>query len=320
METPINENSERSDSVYKKIIRSLSNQEADEINILLETLAGISENIGSIIANLKNEQNLPEEYMVSILGHLSSNISSDKCSQEVFFAKYKETCKKYSLKGGEIKTLSSVQYFGNAVFKEELISRIFRIIDNDDTVEKYPKIRDHIRLYIDNLIQHKDIDSLDHLNGILIHYPTTRMWATWVDTEGGNPFDFRKTVNWEKDPPYSGSLCEVRLNLALAPNDPSDGYESMLLLTYNTDEIEAYIPTIADAETYQYFSPCSQGSKNGWTNPFHPELQKKYIECLMNSSHSQYSNEPRPEAVHRPITLGDLHRIEELLPISKVTI
>lgn len=307
-----------SDSIYEKTIGILPEVEANNIRNLLQNLIEISEYVKLIITNLKNEQSLPEECMISILRHLSCNISENNYSQEIFIDKYKEICKEHTLKSRAIQA-SNIRYYGNAVFKEELISRILRIVEEDDD-KMYPAIRNDIRLYIDNLIQHKDIESLDHLKELLIHYPTTRMWATWGDTESSKPFDFRRTVDLTKTPSYLGSLCEVRLNLALAPNDPVKGYNSMLLLTYQAVGIEAYIPTIADAGTYQYFSPCSSGSSNGWTNPFHPELQDSYIRCLENSGHSAYSNQRRPEAVHKPITLGSLYSVEELLPISNVLV
>jgi hypothetical protein len=318
MRTATSDNSENSDSIYEKTIRILPKEEANGIRNLLQNLVKISEYVELIITNLKNEQNLPEECMISILRHLSCNISENNYSQTIFIDKYKEICKKHALKSRAIQA-SNIRYYGNAVFKEELISRILRIVEDDDS-KMYPAIRNDIRLYIDNLIQNKNIESLDHLKELLIHYPTTRMWATWGDTESSKPFDFRRTVDLTQNPSYLGSLCEVRLNLALAPNDPLKGYNSMLLLTYQAVGIEAHIPTIADAGTYQYFSPCSHSSRNGWTNPFHPELQDSYIRCLENSGHFVYSNQHRPEAVHKPITLGNLCNIEELLPIPNVSV
>lgn len=306
---------DREGSVYDDIIRDSTEEEASAISTLLQRLIEIGENIELVILNLKREQNLPRHSMVDILNYLKDNIKNNEHFDEKKFENtYKKICRDHSLQGRKIEGLN-IEYFGNAIFKGELIVRILAA-NKDNKKAKYPNFRRSIEQYIDRLIQNENIDRFSYLKEMLIHYPKAKMWATWATTEQGYPFDFMQT----RTPSYLGSLYEVRLSLALEYASLEDkDCGSMLLLTYGVAEIEAHIPTIADAGTYQYFSPSLRASRYGLTNPSHPKLQEYYTRRLEEHGYQNYNRDPRPEAVHIPITLGRLHTVEELLPTNEVT-
>jgi hypothetical protein len=291
-------------SIYERVINSISDEEAGKINVFLQQILVMSEDIMPIIANLKSEQNLPEECMRNIL---TSLIHRDITTSYCFKDEYNEICKKFYLKGRTVQGLK-INYFGNATFKKYLINQIVKANDDENTSE----LQGEIEEYIEELIR-GDIPETEDLKNFFIDSDQSRMWATWADTRDGNPFDFLKTRNLRTDSPSFGSPYEVRLSLALGYDRLSKNCGSMLLLTYNSDKIgELHVPTIADAGYYKYFLPSPHDSNHGWTQPSHPELQQYYINQLEQSGHMDYNNKPRPEAVHRPITLGCLCKVEEL--------
>ncbi len=300
-----------SDSVYERTIRSFSTNEAREIEDLLAKLIVLGD-ASLIIANLKREKNLPQECMASILRSLVINIS-DGSSREELKKEYNKICGKYPLKGNIIQNLRA-EYFGNATFIEPLIKTILRANENDFSLGAFgdEEVRSYLMMLIkgNRSLREKDLDNFS-----LRPAERNWMWATWSDRDGGSPFDFMQTKDLTQVPPNLGSPYEVRLCLALeceSLRSPTSNCGNMLLLTYEAAGIEARIPTIADAGYYKYFLPCSYSSDHGWTNPSHQDIQDYYTKCLQRDGYCSYSNKPRPEAVHRSITLGCLQRVEEL--------
>jgi hypothetical protein len=305
-------------TIYENVINNFEESKRKEIEAILNELEqGDNQNIRCIILSLRKERNLPQDCMEKILNSLYLNKHNN------FIINYKNICKDYHLNGGVIIN-SGVIFFGHAVYKEDFVNRVIAASQLEISFsydrEQVSEIPDDFREAVNSCIN-DDRDfvveaTLEPYKKFIAH--KYNMWATWDLAGNNDPFNFLKTRNLGIIPPQRGSLCEVGFSLGLCCKKLNEHqFDNMLLLTYKTTKIEAHIPTIADAMGYQYFSPCAEGESYGLTDTTHSDLKNYYIDRCLKLSGDSYNEKPRPEAVHKPITIDYLHKIEEL-PIPDI--
>jgi hypothetical protein len=304
-------------SIYQRVLADLDATRSNEIHQLLDELQGRNNQFRCIIRGIRAENILPPECMQQILEFMLKNVSVDT-STSTILANYKQICRRYKLRGERIDS-SGIRYYGTAVYKDKFIARVedanSSVVNSLRTIVSFRsgELRQLLESYVNEDADIAAQSELDGFNDYLMNDPAYSTWATW-DTDDEDPFSFMKTRDIRAVPPSRGCACELRLSLALCyDGSPTIETNNMWLLTYHASQIEAHIPTIADAEGYQYFSPCPDGNNYGLTDPAHQDLRDYYINrCLTHNNYLQYNDRPRPEAVHTPITIGSLTKIEEL--------
>lgn len=312
-------------TIYEDVLNEFNSDKIIKLRSIINELLNLEEgrsesekntnnDIRCIALNITKETNVQSECMRKILDltcyTYRNRIFSPDLNEE-FVKKYKKICEDYQL-GGRVIDKSDIKYFGHAVDKENFKNRVAnanhkKVASNYDSPEAL--LEDLKIMSVDEILNLSDFRNFD------LHFPKRIMWATWSQSlNAEDPFDFMRTRNLRADPPKLGSSCEVGLSLGLCCKALTTGTPSnMLLLTYKVGEIDAHIPTIADAWGNKYFSPCPNGASHGWTDTDHPDLKHYYIRrCLIPSGESDYNDQARPEAVHKPIKINCLTRIHEL--------
>jgi hypothetical protein len=314
----------RNPTVYEDALSRFHGEKIMKIRAIINELLNLEEGenegeknrnniIRRIALNLTRETNVQIEYMYEILDlvhHTFENyVHPFHAEGEEFLERYYLVCGEHQLEGRLIDK-SGIDCFGHAVYEKTFKTRIAFANHNkfpNNYVDKDDFLEDLKKMSVTEIRELKDFRSFV-MNG-----SKRIMWATWSQNlDGEDPFDFMGTRNLQADPPELGSLYEVGLSLGLCYEIlTTDECSNMLLLTYEADGIDAHIPTIADARGNRYFSPCLRGANHGWTDTDHQDLQDYYITRLL-SGESEYNDQPRPEAVHKPIQMDCLRNIYEL--------
>jgi hypothetical protein len=292
--------------VYTEILEKLSPPDAGALNNwLLELMSDDKKRI--LVKQLVQESNLLEE---NFRDFLMSLLQIEPRSDE-FFSRYESICKEHFIQGRSIGDLGN-RYLGHVVYKEVLVRSIIRGNNNLGI-----KPEETVSQYIEDLISDNGSDYLG-LTDCRMNSGEWRMFATFCNEDNNDPFSFMQTRDPQASPPHEGSPYEVILSLALGSSDPrifNGAFTSLLLLSYESKDVEAHVPTVADAYGNKYFLPSGNNAICGWTDPNHTDFQKLHT-LLRNSGHETYNTSSRPEVVHRPILMGSISTVTELkLPV-----
>ncbi len=313
-------------TIYEDVLSEFNSEKIIKVRSLINKLLNLEKGrdelekntnniIRHIALNLTREMNVKTECMRAILDLIHSTYSNYiypfNLENEDFVRKYKDVCRSYSLEGRVI-DISGIEYFGHAVceeiFKDRIAkANITKVASNyDDTQDFFEDLK---KMSITEILK------LANFRNFVANTPNRIMWATWSQNlNQEDPFDFMQTRDLQANPPKLGSIYEVGLSLGLCYDKLITGEcNNMLLLTYEVDGIDAHIPTIADAQGDKYFSPSLRGASHGWTDPTRQDLRNYYItRCLIPLGENNYNDQPRPEAVHKPMQMSRLSHIHEL--------
>lgn len=84
----------------------------------------------------------------------------------------------------------------------------------------------------------------------------------------------------------------------------SDRLQRLYVIGYKLpDDINAHVPTIADAGIFPYFKPNILGTP-GYTDPWHPKND------LLDDNGHVFNPKPCPEVVHAPATVSQIQEIK----------
>ena len=195
---------------------------------------------------------------------------------------YRDECCKHIRQGGTVHCTRPV-LLGRAVERETFVGRLY------ERERSYFRVPANVEDLVNRMIRGEALTRRERT--MLMDSFST--WATWNELESAaDPFQFRR----------SRAADEVRASLGL---DYQRSYEGkpLLLFVYELKNSTGLCrPTIADAGLHRLFEPPPLGfEEHGWTKTWSAPADR-----------GRAPVRPRPEAVHEPVPLIQLRRVEEL--------
>ncbi len=225
------------------------------------------------------ERFLPPDRLKQILAAI---YSSRATSLSDLKSAYQEECYKHTRQGGAVQCSRPV-LLGRAVERETFVSRLY------ERERSYFRVPANVEDLVNRMIR-REILTPRERTMLMDRFST---WATWNELEStADPFQFRRST----------AADEVRASLGLDYQRLYEG-KPLLLLVYELKHSTGLCrPTIADAGLHRLFEPPPLGfEEHGWTKTW-----------AVPVDHGRASVRPRPEAVHEPVALIQLRRVEEV--------
>jgi hypothetical protein len=274
-----------SESTYDRIMKKMRLKDHDRAVIIENFLDNWSKGSGTgirIVDNIRSDKFVPETVLLNLLDQI---YRYQHLSIEKFEIKYREVCYKFSLEGDVMDQTQISKHVGGAKtvedFKKSLIGS--RKYMNEDRASKLiTKLRNDKKRLTKG---EKTIPVAQHSS-----------WVTWSESDEENPFDF-VTAPLE--------ILKLLSNLGLSHTQQNKQH---LLLIYTKQAAgDIHFPTITDGHIYPYFK-INRNSRDNCSRT----LTWNPGECIYHGLLPQ-EVVPRPEGVHKPVTLNDLIRPVRLI-------
>lgn len=223
------------------------------------------------VDNLCNDPHLPMTARQDLMKVFDGSLS-DKTE---LLEAYKIKCLDHLLKGPEYCDLPADRTLWNSVSEKTFKERLRKTFK-----KKYLWVLRNLQANVK-----KFNSSRKSKNAGISPY---NMWGTWSETAGGYPFE----------PWFRADHIRSRLGLS-----ELDRHQPLCVIGYRLpDDINAYVPTVADARDSSYFKPNNLGAP-GYTDPWHPKKK------LLDDKKRAFYPEPCPEVVHAPVTTRQIKEV-----------